>query len=113
MIRRVEQKLGGTTVRSDVVRDVVARTLGALPNAAPDAPSVLLTVIVTAASLPDLASRLRRAAEPQGIVIDGLCSATEGRHTVVTLRTGSVHLEALRRAVEGVGGRMVQRGGAV
>ena len=38
LIRRVEQKLGRTPVRAQLVREVVDRTLGALPDLAAAAP---------------------------------------------------------------------------
>ena len=111
LIKRVEHKLGRTHVRRALIGDVVDRTLGALAATSADCTSTSVTVIVSAASVPDLASRLRRAAEQESILVDGLSSATEGRHTVVTMRAAEQQVGVLRAAAERIGAHLVTRGG--
>ena len=85
LIRRVEQKLGRTSVRAQLVREVVDRTLGALPDAMPAKPTARVTAVFAATSTPDLASRVRQALAGRNVAVDHVGSATEGRHTVVAL----------------------------
>ena len=68
-------------------------------------------VAVSADTMPDLASRLRRTLATTGTSIGELGSATEGRHTVVTLEVEDGQLEALRGAVAQLGARVVSHGG--
>jgi hypothetical protein len=68
-------------------------------------------VAVSADSMPDLASRLRRVLANAGTSIGELGSATEGRHTVVTLEIEDGTSEALRSAVAQLGARVVSHGG--
>lgn len=111
LITRVEQKLGRTHVRRALIRDLVDRTLGALSVASADCTSTSVTVIVSAASVPDLASRLRRAAAQESVLVEGLASATEGRHTVVTMRVAAQQVGLLRAAADRIGAHLVTRGG--
>lgn len=132
LVRRVEQKLGRVTVRREIIRDAVDRTLGALPEAgaarvtassavAPGdtssvAPGVApgvsatATAIVAAVSTPDLASRLRRRLEDAGVSIGGLAVVTEGRYTVATLAVSPECADAVRGAVASLGARLSWRG---
>lgn len=123
LVRRVEQKLGRATVRRDVIRDAVDRTLGALPDgdavpASADVPSADVpsadtssaTAIVAAVSTPDLASRLRRRLESAGVVIGEMAAATEGRFTVVAVGVSPACADSVRGAAEALGARLSWRG---
>ena len=126
LIRRVERKLGRSTVRPAVIHELVDRTLGALAVNAADqlsvapatrppvsptvSPPALLTVVVTAASVPDLSSRLRRVLETHSIAMPAVASATVGRHTVVALRTPVANLDAIRTAAVSLGARCTTAG---
>lgn len=112
LIQRVEHKLGRTSVRRAAIRDAVDRTLGALAEVSAECTCAPTTLVVVAAPVPDLASRLRRAAQHQSITIDSLASATEGRHTVVTIRVAEEQVGVLRAAAERIGAHLVTRGGA-
>lgn len=114
LIARVERKLTRRRVERTIIADAVDRVASALaarderPVAA-SAPGAV--VAVSADSMPDLASRLRRALEAEGSRIGELGSATEGRHTVVTLLLGKDQEGALDRAAAQLGARVVKRGG--
>ena len=139
LVRRVEQKLGRWGVRRDVIRDVVDRTLGALPAAEPASVAsrdgsregvrdgsregvreeqregrggaARGVAIVAAASTPDLASRLRRELEGSGVTIHRMAVATEGRFTVATIAVPEASEGAVRSAAEALGARISWRGG--
>lgn len=104
LIHRVEQKLGRGVVRHELIRDAVDRTLGALPPAARG------TAIVAATSTPDLASRLRGRLEREGVAIERMAVATEGRFTVATLAVSSESEGAVRSAAAALGARVTWRG---
>jgi len=118
LVRRVANTLARTAVRPAVIRDAVDRTLGALPDvrlpsphdraatrthAESEAPPVHVTAIVSAASRPDLASRLRQHLSQAGVSIGQLATAHEGRHTVVVLRLERERASTLRAAAETLG----------
>ena len=112
LIQRVEHKLGTTSVRRAVIRDAVDRTLGALAEVSAEGTGAPTTLVVVAAPVPDLASRLRRAVQHQSIAVEGMASATEGRHTVVILRVAEELVGVLRAAAERIGAHLVTRGEA-
>lgn len=112
LIRRVEQKLGRTPVRAQLVREVVDRTLGALPDlaaAAPRATTASAIAIFSATSTPDLASRVRLALAGRDVTVDRLATATEGRHTVVTLHVPASSGETVRSVATAIGARVSWR----
>jgi hypothetical protein len=116
LIARVERKLAHPLARGRVSRAVVAdavdRVAGALAAREPAAERPMTIVAVVAAeSTPDLASRLRRALKDAGASIGKLGSATEGRHTVVTLEIENGKSEALLTAAGRLGARAVLHGG--
>ena len=121
LIARVERKLARRRVPGAVVADAVDRVVRALAERepAPPAPRVpaesaertMTVAAVSADSMPDLASRLRRALATAGASIGELGSATEGRHTVVTLELENGQSDALRAAVAQLGARAVLHGG--
>lgn len=58
---------------------------------------------LSARSTPDLATRIRRALEQEGIVLDRVGLAASGAHTVVTLRVPGGGDAALRRVADQLG----------
>ncbi len=118
LIARVERKLARRRVPGAVVADAVDRVVRALaerepvpPAPAESAERTMTVAAVSADSMPDLASRLRRALAAAGASIGELGSATEGRHTVVTLELENGQSDALRAAVAQLGARAVLHGG--
>ena len=112
LVRRVEQKLGRTRVRAGLVQETVDRTLGALASrAATPVPAslpvpALATAIVAAASMPDLASRLRSALASHGVALEQMSVATAGRHTVVAARCPHAAESVVRSAATAIGARI-------
>ncbi len=78
---------------SRVVANLGARTRG--ERSVPVRP--VLLAALAARSSPDLASRLRRDLERDGVVIEEMGWGTAGQHTVVTLRVASDARTALER----------------
>ena len=72
---------------------------------APGAPGPELVAAFTAASAPDLASRLRRALAERGVTPSALATASAGRHTVVTVSVASDRA-ALEQAASAAGARV-------
>jgi hypothetical protein len=92
-------------VKPQQVRDAVDRVVAALPESlgAPVAAGVV--VVVSATSMPDLASRLRGDLRlPPGVGM-----ATAGRHTVVVARVPGDEVPAWERAAAAVGARCALR----
>lgn len=107
LIRRVTRRMGRAAARAEVV-GVVDRVLAALATAAGASGAGDQVVVVTGESMPDLASRLRRAVD-RGVSLDGLAVATEGRHTVCVARVDGAQVPAVRAAAEKIGARMAAR----
>jgi hypothetical protein len=114
LIARVERKLARRRLPHAIIADAVDRVAGALAaregGVGAEQRSMRL-VAVCADSMPDLASRLRRALASAGTSIGELGSATEGRHTVVTLEVEDGQSDALQSAVAQLGARAVWHGG--
>jgi len=136
LVQRVARKLTRGSVRPDVIADAVDRTLGALaartaassPRAASSSPTTpassvlgershdaldagaLGVAVVAAIGKPDLASRLRAALERAGTPVGALGTATEGRHTVVTLQWPAAAAAQGRAIAESIGARFSWRG---
>ncbi len=122
LVQRVARKLTRGSVRPDVIADAVDRTLGALAartaaspvlgKQSPDAPDAgpLGVAVVAAIGKPDLASRLRAALERAGTPVGVLGTATEGRHTVVTLQWPAAAAAHGRAIAESIGARFSWRG---
>jgi hypothetical protein len=109
LVTRVERRLGQARVPRAAIADAVDRVARALQRQT--AESIPETVMaVSAISTPDLASRLRRALERDGVMVGELASATEGRHTVVTLQVPPSGHSALERAAAAAGARIAQTG---
>ena len=111
LVTRVEQKLGRTRVRREVIRDVVDRTLGALPKGGEPAVGRLSTIVVSAESRPDLASRVRAELLRGGCDPGEVGMASEGRYTVVTLRVPEEQRSAVESAAASLGARCFVAGG--
>ena len=109
LIRRVTRRVTGRPAADALVRGAVDRVVAALEaRPAALAPAGERVVVITAASTPDLASRLQAAIGDRG-VLRGPAVASEGRHTVVVGRVAAGQLEAVRAAAERVGARFVAR----
>ena len=113
LIARVERRLARRRVHRTIIADAVDRVASALASRDEGtvAPTPGAIVAVSADSMPDLASRLRGALAAHGGSIGELGSATEGRHTVVTLLLGRDQEGIVEKAATDLGARMVKRGG--
>jgi hypothetical protein len=119
LVLRVERALarapGPVRARRALVRAAVDDTLGALARrastAAPDATPVRAAAVLAGASMPDLASRARRALEAAGVAPLGLATAREGRHTVVTVEVNPSHEQAVREVARALGASCAWCGG--
>ncbi|HEX4936293.1 MAG TPA: hypothetical protein VFV33_24095 [Gemmatimonadaceae bacterium] len=130
LVQRVARKLTRAVARPEVIGDAVDRTLGALAaraarsgaSSASAGPADVSratpgggetdegVAVLAAAGIPDLASRVRCALDGEGVAIGALAAATEGRHTVVTLRVRSASAGQVRVAAEALGARFSWRG---
>lgn len=115
LIRRVERRLGRTPVpagqlRDRLVREAVDRTLGALPGDAEATPTLdAATAVLTATSMPDLASRVRLGLATVDAPVLALRTATVGRHTVVALQVPPSAEPVVRTAAAAIGARLSWR----
>lgn len=95
---RVNARVGGYGVSREAVADAVERVVDVLEGrgdlAAADENADLVAVL-SSDRMPDLASRLRRDLQAEGVVISEMGKASSGRHTVVTLRLPSGAKSAL------------------
>lgn len=107
LIRRVERLVRHRGLDRSVIAGAVDRVLGGLRTASFE-PAGTHMMVVTAESMPDLASRLRRAVPPD-IALGDVGVASAGRHTVVTARVRASEVAALRQAAERVGAHVVVR----
>lgn len=107
LVRRVTDRVAHRKVDGALVRSVVDRVVGAL--ATRDVPSVagMAVVVVSAESLPDLASRLRAAL--RSVELQGAAVASEGRHTVLVARVDAAGMDSVRTAAQAIGARIVVR----
>jgi hypothetical protein len=99
---RVYQRVAAHGVSRTVVDDAVRQVLLAIASrgGSPPASESSFVVAVTARSLPDLASRLRRDLEQEGVVILDIGIGSAGQHTVVTLRLHASARPAMERVAE-------------
>jgi hypothetical protein len=96
---RVLARVEGRGVRRAVVEDAVRRVLAALPSADNPAEPPFVAAL-TARSLPDLASRVRKDLAQEGVVIQEIGIGSAGQHTVVVLRLPASSRPALERVAE-------------
>jgi hypothetical protein len=103
LTRRVTHRLAGSGIARSVVEEAVDCVLGALePTAGRLGPSQASTILaaISARSVPDLGSRVRRDLERDGIVIEEMGLGAAGQHTVVTVRVSASARAALQRLAE-------------
>jgi hypothetical protein len=103
LTRRVTYRLAGSGIARSVVEDAVARVLDALePTAVASDISQPPTIVaaISARSVPDLGSRVRRDLERDAVVIEEMGLGTAGQHTVVTVRVSASARAALQRLAE-------------
>lgn len=97
---RVNARVGGYGVSREAVADAVERVVDVLEGrgdlAAADG-NAELGAVLSSDRMPDLASRLRRDLQAEGVVISEMGKASSGRHTVVTLRLPSGAKSALEQ----------------
>ena len=97
---RVQARAGGGGVSREAVGDAVERVVDALEgrgNVAAAEGSAELVAVLSSDRMPDIASRLRRDLQVEGVVISEMGKASSGRHTVVTLRLPSGAKSALEQ----------------
>jgi hypothetical protein len=108
---RVQLKVAGRGISRRAIVDAVDRVADALaaspawldPSCACSSHPPEIVAVVSSASMPDLASRVRDALSRDAIRPLGTGAATVGRHTVVTLRVPSGSEAAIRNAVGRLG----------
>ena len=83
---RVERKLAGRHITRDAIRATVEQVCSAMDSSGTPAPEPDVIVVMSAASTPDLASRLRQRLERDGVPVVETGIATAGRHTVCAIR---------------------------
>jgi hypothetical protein len=97
---RVHARVGGRGVSREAVADAVERAVDVLEGRGDLAPADENAELVAGFSsdrMPDLASRLRRDFQAEGVVISEMGKASSGRHTVVTLLLPSGAKSALEQ----------------
>ncbi len=101
---RVRERIAGHGVSRLTVDKVIGRVLDSLEERAAgstaESPEPSMVVVVTARSLPDVASKLRRDLEREGVVIQNIGIGSAGQHTVVTMRLPGSARAALERVTE-------------
>ena len=101
LLERVTRRVGGRGITAAQVEDAVTRVVANLDARTQGERSVavrpMLLAAVAARSSPDLASRLRRDLERDGVVIEEMGWGTAGQHAVVTLRVASDARTVLER----------------
>ena len=95
---RVERKLAGRHISRDAIRATVEQVCSAMDSSGTPAPEPDVLVVMSAASTPDLASRLRQRLEQEGVRPVETGVATAGRFTVCAVRLRTCDA-ALVRAV--------------
>lgn len=97
---RVNARVGGRGVSREAVADAVEGAVDVLEgrgDLAPADENAELVAVFSSDRVPDLASRLRRDLQAEGVVISEMGKASSGRHTVVTLRLPSGAKSALEQ----------------
>lgn len=104
---KVARRVAGSGIPRAAVEDAVGRVVdalaaaGELPSIAPPpVASAFLVAALSARSVPDLASRVRRDLEQAGIVIEEMAIGAAGQHTVVAVRAPAGARPALERLAE-------------
>jgi hypothetical protein len=97
---RVNARVGGRGGSREAVAEAFKRVVDALEgrgHVAAAEGSAELVAVLSSDRMPDLASRLRRDLQAEGVVISEMGKASSGRHTVVTLRLPSGAKSALEQ----------------
>ena len=97
---RVNARVGGRGVTREAVAEAGERVVDALEGCGDIAAAegnAGLVAVFSSDRIPDLASRLRRDLQAEGVVISEMGKASSGRHTVVTLRLPSGARPALEQ----------------
>ena len=104
LAERVQRKVEGRGISRQVIEDAVARVADALDQqwstSSRDAESGSIVAVFTAASAPDLSSRIRAALMAEAVTPLAIGSGTAGRHTVATVRLASAARAAVERAAK-------------
>lgn len=113
---RVARKVAGKGVDSSSIDRAVDAVVRALPadviqdteqaSARGDGAVSEVVLAVAAPSVPDLASRVRRALVGAGVPVIETGSGTAGRHTVITVRLPGTASDLARRTAEANGWRV-------
>jgi hypothetical protein len=102
LAERVQRKVEGRGISRQVIEDAVARVGDALDEqssaSSRDADSRSIVAVFTAASAPDLSSRIRAALMAEAVTPLAIGSGTSGRHTVTTVRLAGDARAAAERA---------------
>ena len=93
---RVERKLAGRRISRDAIRATVEQVCSAMDSSGTPVPKPDVIVVMSAASTPDLASRLRQRLERDGVRLVETGVATVGRHTVCAVGVGTGDEAAVR-----------------
>jgi hypothetical protein len=106
LVLRVEERLGGRGVDRADVRWAVDRVLArlVLPDESPATPSEVFAL--SAASMPDLSSRVREQLTRMGVAHCESGTATAGRFTVVTLHAHDVARSRIDDLAHAVGAQV-------
>ena len=102
LAERVQRRVEGRGIPRHVIEDAVARVGDALDQLSPASPSdasrAPIVAVFTAASAPDLGSRVRAALQAESVAPLAMGSSTSGRHTVATVRLAADARPAAERA---------------
>ena len=104
LAERVQRKVEGRGISRQIIEDAVARVGDALDQqssaSSRDADASSIVAVFTAASAPDLCSRIRAALMVEAVTPLAIGSGTSGRHTVVTVRLSTDARAAAERAAQ-------------
>jgi hypothetical protein len=110
---KVASRVAGRGIPQSAVDDAVQRVIDALaasgdlprtttpagPSSAERPPATMIAAL-SARSVPDLASRVRRDLEREGIVLEEMGLGAAGQHTVVAVKVSATARPALERLAE-------------
>ena len=104
LAERVQRRVEGRGISRQIIEDAVARVGDALDQqssaSSRDADASSIVAVFTAASAPDLSSRIRAALMVEAVTPLAIGSGTSGRHTVVTVRLTTDARAAAERAAQ-------------
>jgi hypothetical protein len=102
LAERVQRRVEGRGIPRQVIEDAVTRVGDALDRLSPTSLGVVdrapIIAVFTAASAPDLGSRVRAALQAESVTPLAMGSGTSGRHTVATVRLAADAQSAAERA---------------